>query len=104
MIIILIIMILFIGLGILLYNGKGAFLIAGYNTMPKEEREKYDEKALSKFMGKSMIAIASTLIFYLYGIMYELEWPFHVGTILMVAYIVFMIIYMNTGNRFKKQP
>ena len=37
---------LFLILGILLWNGKGAFLIAGYNTSSKEEQSKYNEKAL----------------------------------------------------------
>ena len=34
--------ILFIVLGILIKYGKMYFLIAGYNTMPKEEKEKYN--------------------------------------------------------------
>lgn len=41
--------------------GKGAFLIAGYNTAPKREKEKYDEKALCRFMGKLMFALAAGL-------------------------------------------
>ncbi|MEK4128569.1 DUF3784 domain-containing protein [Solibacillus sp. FSL W8-0474] len=30
---------LFFAIGILFSNGKGAFLVAGLNTMPKEEKE-----------------------------------------------------------------
>lgn len=90
-------------IGIFLYNGKGAFLIAGYNTMPKEDREKYDEKALCKFVGKSMFFISFTFVFYLVGVHYEVDWPFHLGSMLIIGYVMFMIIYMNTGNRFKKE-
>ena len=34
--------IIFIVLGILIKYGKMYFLIAGYNTMPREEKEKYN--------------------------------------------------------------
>lgn len=33
---------------IVLWMGKGAFLIAGYNTSSKEERECYDERKLCR--------------------------------------------------------
>ena len=36
---------------IFLINGKGAWLIAGYNTMSPERKSQYDEKALCKFTG-----------------------------------------------------
>ncbi|UOR13710.1 DUF3784 domain-containing protein [Halobacillus amylolyticus] len=35
----------FLWLGVFLINGKGSSLIAGYNTLPKEEKEKYDTVA-----------------------------------------------------------
>ena len=59
MIIIAIIIVLFNVLGIYLSTGRGTFLIAGYNTMPKEEKEKYDAVALCKFMGKMMLPCPS---------------------------------------------
>ena len=45
-------------LGILLWCGKGAWLIAGYNTSSKAERAQYDEKALCRFVAKIMFAMA----------------------------------------------
>ena len=36
-------------LGVLFLNGKGSFLIAGYNTASKAEKEKMDEKKLCKY-------------------------------------------------------
>ncbi len=44
---------LFVGLGVLFSKGKGAFLIAGYNTMSKEKKARYDKNALCRFMGSS---------------------------------------------------
>lgn len=43
---------LIIAMAIVLLTGRGAFLIAGYNTLSKEEKEKYDSRALCCFMGK----------------------------------------------------
>ena len=43
-IIILIIALLFLTAGLFLLCGKGKWLIAGYNALPKEERKKYNEK------------------------------------------------------------
>ncbi len=40
---------LFVILGIIFLCGKGSFLIAGYNTASKVEKEKIDEKQLCRF-------------------------------------------------------
>lgn len=32
-------------MGVLLWTGKGGWLIAGYNTASAEEKKKYDEKS-----------------------------------------------------------
>ena len=46
-------------LGIVFSKGKGAFLIAGYNTASKAEKQKTDEKKLCKFMGRLMFLLAA---------------------------------------------
>ena len=58
MLIQLFIFILLVVLGTMMSLGKWSFLIAGYNTMSKEEKERYDETALCKFMGKFMFVVA----------------------------------------------
>ena len=47
-----VIMLLLIAMSIVLLMGKGEWLIAGYNTLGKEEKAKYDSVALCKFFGK----------------------------------------------------
>lgn len=103
MIIEIMIIILFIVLGIVLYNGKGAFLIAGYNMLPKEEKEKYDEKALCRFIGISMFVLTIPLILFIVGDKLAATWLFIVGSILLIGYIIFMLVYLNTSNRLKKE-
>ena len=45
-------------ISLLLLSGHGSWLIAGYNTASKKEKEKYDEKKLCRVMGCGMSLIA----------------------------------------------
>lgn len=94
--------ILFLALSLYLLQGKGGFLIAGYNTLPKEEKEKYDEAALCKAMGKVMLSVTGSLLFYVLGEVLGKDWPFITGTIVMIAAILIGVIYINRGNRYRK--
>ncbi len=92
----------FLILAIVFSNGRGAFLIAGYNTLPAREKAKYDEVALCKFMGKIMYGLSFSLLLWGVSDMFELPLLFTIGTVLFVSLIVFLLVYANTGNRFKK--
>lgn len=96
-----IIIIVFIGLGFVLMRGKGACLIAGYNTMPEDEKAKYDVIALCKFMGKMMFLFAFSMVFWVFSEILEQNWLFVVGIILFIGTMLFLLIYTNTKNRFK---
>lgn len=45
-------------LSVILLNGNGAWLIAGYNTAPYEEKEKYDDEKMSRATGVLMLFAA----------------------------------------------
>jgi hypothetical protein len=93
---------LFLGLGIIFSLGKGSFLLAGYNTMPKKEKEKYDSVSLCKFMGKAMFSLAFSMVFWVVSEAFGIKWLFNFGLILFIGIVVFILIYANTGNRYKK--
>src|SRR5690625_1488136 len=95
--------VLFFGLGVVFYLGKGTYLIAGYNTMPKEDQEKYDTQSMGKFMGESMFVLSGVIGLWAIAAYYEKDWLFLVGTGLMFLIVIFMIVYANTGNRFIKK-
>ena len=97
-----VIIVLFLVLGIFLINGKGSFLIAGYNTMSEEEKDKYDTIAPCKFMGKMMFALAFSMVFWVLSELYNMGSLFYFGLALFIVIVVFMLVYMNTGNRFRK--
>jgi len=93
---------LFLVLGIVLWRGKGAWLIAGYNTSSKEEKSRYNEKALCRFVAKLMFFCAFCMV--LSGLAPLIgEWLIFVSSGIMLVGIIAGVIYANTGNRFKKK-
>lgn len=92
-------------LGVIIRLGKASFLISGYNTSSKCEKEKYDEKALCKFIGNLLFTLAGICLFI--GIVKVLNFAYFsyiaiIGSILFVLVTIISVIYMNTGNKFKK--
>lgn len=98
-----IIMIPLLLLAITLSKGKGAFLIAGYNTMSEEEKAKWDEIALCKFMGKIMYGVAFSLLLLTLSELVKHQIFFIGGMILCIGLPIFAVIYSNAGKRFKKE-
>lgn len=54
--------VIFIVLGILIKYGKMYYLIAGYNTMPKEEKDKYDIEGIATLFRNVMFGMAFIII------------------------------------------
>ena len=94
---------LFLVLGLIFSRGKGAILIAGYNTASKAEKARYDEKALCRFMGKIMFALAGCQGIMALGILVVGMWLFWVGIAAFLAVAFGTVIYANTRNRFQKK-
>ena len=95
---------LFLVLGFVFLQGKGAALIAGYNTASAQERAETDEKKLCRFMAKLMFALAACQLIAACGMLFHLRFLLWTGQALFLAAIVCGVICANTGNRFKKQP
>lgn len=92
----------FVVLGIVFLRGKGAFLIAGYNTSSPEAKSKIDEKALCKFVGKLMLVLAACWLLIALSSLPNLLFLLWIGLGLFFAITIAFVIYANTGNRFKK--
>ena len=93
---------LFLLLGLVFSRGKGAFLIAGYNTASKAEKARYDEKALCRFMGRLMFAMAGCWAVVALSTLLDREWLLFLGLGLYLVVIFGGVIYANTGNRFRR--
>ena len=92
----------FVILSVFLLNGKGAFLIAGYNTMSDDKRVLYDEKALCKAVGKLLLSMAILMILFPIAVYFELTWLFWLSFIPFFILPFGFAIYANTGGRYKK--
>ena len=87
-------------ISIILMTGRGSFLIAGYNTMSKAKKARYDAVALCKFVGKITLPIGLLLpLLLIEGIR---DWYAWVYTVIIVLLSIFAIVYANTGGRFRR--
>ena len=98
----LVMIMVFVILGVIFLNGKGAFLIAGYNTTSKAGKQKTDEKKLCSFMGKMMFILAGCWLVIASSEIFKAMWLLWVGLCLFFVVCVGAVIYMNSGNRFKR--
>ncbi len=98
----LVLMIPFLIMGVMFSKGRGASLIAGYNTLPESEKAKYDEVVLCRFMGKIMYGVSFSLFLFALSAALNLEFLFWSGLILIFVLVIFAVVYANTSDRFKK--
>ena len=90
--------------GIALRFGNYSSLLAGYNTMSEEKKKKWNEKAITRFVGNLFIVEAIIVIFGGILVMHNIA-P---QTIMIMSWSVFGvlhiigIIYVNKSSRFKQ--
>jgi hypothetical protein len=93
---------LFVVLGIVFLNGKGSFLIAGYNTASKAEKEQIDERKLCKYVGRLMFVLAGCFLVITASDLTGKLWLLWLGLVLFLVAVIGGILFLNTGNRLKK--
>ena len=98
MIVICIMAVVFLFLSITFLIGKGSWLIAGYNTSSKEEKEKYDEKKLCRAMGImcAVLAVLTGLLALL-----DKESLAMIYFIMLCIIVIITLVFVNT--KCKKQ-
>ena len=82
-------------LGVLFARGKGASLIAGYNTMPRAEREKVDKKKLCRDVSRLMFALAACWLVIAASEVFHTLILLWVGLALFLVTVIIGIISMN---------
>ena len=86
--------VIFLLISLLLFTGKGSWLIAGYNTASKKEKEKYDQQKLCRAMG-IMCAIIATMTGILAWLNDE-SYAMIYGIILCIV-VITTVFYVNTN-------
>ena len=96
--------ILFTVITIILMSGKGAMLIAGYNTASEVEKDKYDPEKLSKSVGKLFlildILILANFIISLLNI--DNDYINFAFVIAMAIPIIVFVVWINVSKAAKK--
>ena len=93
-------------LGFIIIKFKMTNLIAGYNTSPKKEREKYDKNKLVKYIGS--LLMISSLILIIGGILsffflrHEANIYFF-SNMLFILVMIAGVIYINVSGCTKKK-
>ena len=93
---------LFVALGIIFGLGKGANLIAGYNTATHEEKAKTDEKKLLKAMSVFMFVLAGCFLVSALSQVLHVKSLIWIGQALFVVALSAGLIYLNKGDRFRR--
>ena len=100
-----------IGIGVIHYlignyiNKENAkILLAGYNTMSKVEREKFDIDEYLKFFKPffKKLGIYSVIIYFVFSLLLDETTTLLVWTITVTIPVIYLAIYSNS-NRFKKK-
>lgn len=90
---------IFLVLGIVFALGKGAFLIAGYNVMSKEEKARYDDRKMLKNMSIMMFICAACMAVAFIGTLVDKQWLITIGFCLLIPCVVYFLIRINKVSR-----
>lgn len=95
-----------IALGVYMaFTGKGQSLISGYNMMSKENRACFDGRALAKATGWVLLIICIPVLIGMVAIFFFDDLlTLLFSTALAIILAVVLLVYMNTGGRYLKDP
>lgn len=88
-------------LGLFIKKGKGLMLIAGYNTLSKEERDKVNKEELSRTVGNLLIRMAIEILLLGVAINYRLKWAIVILILLIITDTSISVIKLNRNNPIK---
>jgi len=97
--------ILFIVLGILIKYRKMYWLIAGYNTMPKEEKENHNIEGIANVFRNAMFGMALIIIvgFFIAKLTENPNIQYYAFGISMIIGIPYLLIQSNSKKHKKNQ-
>ncbi len=94
--------VLLAALAVYFFSGRGSFLISGYNTLPKEEQERYNLKELTRAMGifSAVLAVLMALTLFA-GIVLNNSMYALIGIICILVFTAAWLYYMNKSKKMK---
>lgn len=92
-----------VALAIVMICGRGASLVAGYNTASPAKRAQIDEKKMLRYVGAILLATAAGLVTAGVGAWVGSHVLHYVGIGLLIMMPIVGVIVMNTRDRLKKK-
>lgn len=92
-------LLLLIPLAIMFLMGKGASLIAGYNTMSQDKQRQYDKKKLCQGMGMFLLVLSGLLIAFYRS---DSDWALYMLLVLVFTGSIGFNSYMFRSKTFKR--
>jgi preprotein translocase subunit SecG len=89
------VIVLFVVLGLVFSAGKGAFLIAGYNTASPSEKAKVHEGKLCKYMGRLMFLLAACWLVLALSALLDRMWLLWLGLGLFLAVCLGGVVFIQ---------
>lgn len=90
-------------LAVVMFRGRGASLVAGYNTASPEKKAQIDEKKMLRWVGAILLGSAAGLVLAGVGALIGSKVLLLVGIGLVCVLPIPCVILMNTGNRCNKK-
>ena len=97
------IVLLLLLLGLTLFFGHGAKMLAGYNAMSPEERRQYNEKALCRAAGPWLIAMSVLSGVCVFAAYKAIAWLVDMLVVILILGTIGFVVWVNVSGRFKKQ-
>ncbi len=91
-----------VGIAVALLCGRGAGLIAGYNTASAAEKAKWNEKALCRGTGALLLAILICVELFCLGGVFGVKPLMWLAAALFVVSLPLGLLWINKSKRFKK--
>ena len=91
---------LVIALSLILLTGRGSFLVAGYNTMSKAKKARFNAPALCRFVG--LVTLPMGILLPLLLIESIRDWYAWFYTAFVCVLAAIAIVYANVSSRFKR--
>ena len=92
-----------VALAIAMFYGRGASLVAGYNTASPAKRAEINEKKMLRYVGVILLATAAGLVVAGIGALIGSHALHYIGIGLLIGAPIVGVIVMNTGDRCKKK-
>ncbi len=91
--------------GYMAATGRGQSLVAGFNTMSAERKAAYDGRLVARATGWVVIDISLPLLIGMLAVfLFRDIWVFWASFLLVMVLTVVLLVYMNTGGRYLRDP